>query len=194
MRTPRLLHVLLLLLPVASCGGSDPSGFDVKVKVRGGLNLAAMSELEVSFQSAGDARFSSRSGSELQGQIHYQTNDGGRSFAAVADRDWIVANYELEKSEFVFRIPFVNPSGGGHVNLRGEVRRQIGADMVKVGESVIVPFELPADPGSDVEVVVGCIEGGQCGAELLPDGGPAGEPDAAAPGPDSGVDGGADAS
>lgn len=164
--------ILSLALPaiVLACGGDETegTGFVVHAKIRG-LNVAAMDELQVRFEATGDLRFGSDSGEEAG--VDYGTEDGGRVFVATAGSSWITRNYELSESEFVLEMPFVNPEGGGDVNLHVLIYRDVRGDMVLAGESALTPTQLPAGGGASVEVVVGCVPDmpSPCGAEDPPD-------------------------
>jgi len=151
---------------LAACGGDEEgTGFVVRAKVRG-INIAAISQFQVRFEATGGGRFGSGSGEEAG--IEYAVEDGGRDFVATAGRGWVTSHYELAESEFVFLMPFVNPDGGGEVNLHVLIHREVEGSMVLVGESALTPTLLPAESGGEVEVVVGCVdpETLPCGAEV----------------------------
>ena len=160
--------VLALALPLAvfACGGDEGegTGFVVRAKIRG-INIAAMSQFQVRFEATGDSRFGSGSGEELG--VEYATEEGGRVFVATAGEGWVTAHYQLAESEFVLKMPFVNPEDGGDANLQVLIHRDIRGDLVLVGESALTPAQLPAGAGAEVEVVVGCVPDlpSPCGAE-----------------------------
>jgi hypothetical protein len=161
---------MVVLAGVAACGGDadDGTGFVVRVKIRG-LNIAAMDQIQVRFEATGDDRFGSESGEERG--VDYATEDGGRVFVATAGSGWITPHYRLSESEFVLQMPFVNPEGGGEVNLQVLIHRDVRGDMILVGESALTPTQLPTGAGAEVEVVVGCVPDlpSPCGAEDPPD-------------------------
>lgn len=159
-----ILGLALWLGALGACGGEDEgTGFVVLAKVRG-LNLAAMSQLQVRFEATGEDRFGSASGAE-EG-VDYATEDGGRVFTATTDAEWINAHRQQPGNEFQIPMPFVNPDSGGTVNLHVLIHRDVEGTMVLVGESALTPILLPATAGSQVEVVVGCVRDAPCGAEV----------------------------
>jgi hypothetical protein len=170
MTTTRFLTIFGLLALTGACGGDDDgegTGFLLRAKVRG-INYFAMSQLQVRFEATGDDHFGSTSGEEHG--LDYETQDGGRAFVATGGRNWVTQNYEQTESEFVFEIPFVNPAGGGDVNVQVLIHREVpeegSGDFVLVGESALTPTQLPTAPGGEVEVVVGCVAGAPCNEEV----------------------------
>jgi len=159
-RTISILILCSASLALASCGGDDLTGFTVRARVRG-INIAAITELEVRFEASGSVRFDEDSGSESG--VRYATEDGGQTFSATGTRGWVTDHYELSASEFVFTMPFANPEGGGEANLHIVIHRDVNGEIVPVGESTLVPVRLPVAAGGEVEAIAGCLAGGQCG-------------------------------
>lgn len=169
-RTLRFSLLLMAFASLAACGGDegDATGFTVVAKIRG-INIAAMSQIQVRFEATGDARFGAKSGDELG--IDYETEDDGRAFVATAGRGWVTDHYELSESEFVLKMPFQNPDAGGDVNVHILIHRDVNGDLILVGESALTSTQLPAGAGAEVEVVVGCVdpETLPCGADEVVD-------------------------
>lgn len=162
-RKRRASFLLLTAVLLGGCGGGDDgTGFLVRAKVRG-INIFAISQMQFRFESAGDARFGSESGSEAG--VSYATEDGGRVFTATGNSAWVTDEYDRGASEFIFEMPFVNPDGGGETDLQVVIHRDIEGEMVLAGHSVPMTVELPAEAGAVFEPVVGCVEGGPCGQE-----------------------------
>ena len=160
-RTFTVLALLAAAAVLGACGGDDLTGFVVLAKIRG-INYAAMTQLQVRFESNGSARFDSDSGSESG--VSYATEDGGRIFTATAGRAWVTNQYDQTGNEFIFRMPFANPEGSADTNLQVVINRDIAGELVRVGESTLVPVHLPAGSGAEIEAVVGCVPDGECGS------------------------------